>query len=59
MGDRDSLVVVEQNLLSVIDPTKRVPRRFDLGMSDFVGSDAFDENQDPTPRKLARLEEEA
>ena len=53
MGDRDSLVVVEQNLLSVIDPTKRVPRRFDLGMSDFVGSDAFDENQDPTPRKLS------
>ena len=49
MGDRDSLplVVVKQKLLSVVDPTKRVPRRFDLGMNDFakaVGSDAFDEN---------------
>ena len=51
MDDRES--VVDPQLLSVIDPTKRVPRRFDLGMSDFVGTDAFDENQDPAPRKLS------
>ena len=54
MVDRGSLVIVEQTLLRGIDPTKRVPRRFDLGMSDFVGSDACqDENRDPSPRKLS------
>ena len=51
MDDRES--VVDPQLLSVIDPTKHVPRRFDLGMSDFVGTNAFDENQDPAPRKLS------
>ena len=51
---RDSLppVVVEQKLLSVIEACDL---SLDLGMSDFLRSDAFDENQDPTPRKFAPL----
>ena len=32
------------------------PRRFELGISEFVGSDMFeDENQDPTTGKLRRV----
>ena len=55
--------VVDPVLLSSVDVTRPVLRRFELGMSEFVGSDAFeDENQDPTtgkPRRLAFLTEEA
>ena len=52
MGDRDS-VAVDPELLRIIDLTKRVPCQFDLVISDFVGSDALDENEDPTPWKLS------
>ena len=42
--DQSSLVV-DPVLLSSIDVTRPILRRFELGMSEFVGSDAFeDEN---------------
>ena len=48
--------VVDPVLLSSIDVTRPVLRRFELGMSEFVGSDAFeDENRDPTTGKPRRL----
>ena len=44
-------------MLNSVDVSKPVPRPFDQGMSEFVGNDAFeDENRDPTtgkPRKLS------
>ena len=48
--------VVDPVLLSSVDVTRPVLRRFELGMSEFVGSDAFeDENRDPTTGKPWRL----
>ena len=49
--DQSSLVV-DPVLLSSVDVTRPVLRRFELGMSEFVRSDTFeDENRDPTTGK--------
>ena len=49
-------ILVRAVLLSSVDVTRPVLRRFELGMSEFVGSDAFeDENRDPTTGKPRRL----
>ena len=53
--DQSSLVV-DPVLLSSVDVTRPVLRRFELGMSEFVRSDTFeDENRDPTTGKPRRL----
>ena len=53
--DQSSLVV-DPVLLSSVDVTRPVLRRFELGMSEFVRSDTFeDENRDPTTGKPWRL----
>ena len=51
-----SVLFIDPVLLSSVDVTRPVLRRFELGMSEFVGSDAFeDENRDPTTGKPRRL----
>ena len=53
--DQSSLVV-DPVLLSSVDVTRPVLRRFELGMSEFVRSDTFeDENRDTTTGKPRRL----
>ena len=48
--------VVDPVLLSSVDVTRPVLRRLELGMSEFVGSDAFEgEIRDPTTGKPRRL----
>ena len=54
--DQSSLVVDPVLLLSSVDVTRPVRRRFELGMSEFVRSNTFeDENRDPTTGKPRRL----
>ena len=50
------MLFIDPVLLGSVDVTRPVLRCFELGMSEFVGSDAFkDENRDPTAWKPQRL----
>ena len=50
------MLFIDPVLLGSVDVTRPVLRCFELGMSEFVGSDAFeDENRDPTTWKPRRL----
>ena len=54
--DTNMVSVVDPLLLEKADPSRRVSRKFDLGMSDFVGVDAFDdENVEPPVKGKSRL----